>query len=993
MSKRTLIELVAFGILLLTLLWQYVPGVAELPGRLLPENGNAATEILHRDWARMWAPLSRILPAGPWPDLVLGLFQASLVCWLPVALILLVLSKRVWQPRAQQHRGVAFEVTLPSQAPAGARAQAGFLTRIHALLPKGGLRNGLHAALELVYADGQVHFVLWGPAQYEETFRRALEGSFPSVRLAQRDVLRECVAALPGEEVLCQDYELTGDPCLPLRTDFQDGEPLDVLLAALQPPPDSGVAVTAISIVLRPAPGSWRRATQRLIAGIKASAGQHPETKQPLPLEPYQREQIAALEVRLRDPGYDTVVRVMVAGGSPWTAAQQATLIGGALSQFSSTEGGALQQFALRRQWTEAAPTTPAPPEGQGRGRPVPRRAVRGKGPGGLSLVHRPLPPYLGAILPFGLGRRRMSLQTSRELAHLWQPPGKQVHSPLVARGAAAFLRHQAQAVLQPGEFFVDAHGRPVPTATRLALGEAEEGGQYVGPTRYEDILQHGYILGPTGSGKTELLKFIVQQHLRLGPPVGGPFGCALLDAKGPGFAELAECVPLARERDVIWMDPHEDWVVPFNVLDWRRMPTLAAREVAEAALAALEVAVGGLASTALGMREVLYHALAAVTCGDERPTLLKAFDFIRDGPHGEQYRRQLMEKIREVDPEVAEYFDTDYRTRPVQESAIAARRRFRGLLFSDHVRPLLASEESGLDVLEIMDQGKILLAKVGRDLKGAQKIIGALLLQNILEACDQRYRQLQSGAGNRPRLFLLAVDEFQNFARLEGIEPIVSMMRGAGISAWFMHQVLEQVPDAILAPLLGNVGTKIIFPLRNDEDARRIAGLSGGRFSKDDLLRAAPYHPYVTAPGQDWYGLVAQQPLDLAAEQEEEQRRVAETRGAVFTWPRGRPRDELDDTVERLRALPWQQAAALLVTMPAERYQEVLRRVYELRQARADFLVANPGAIPVKRDRIREMSLCRYGRWRAEIVAQEKRQGGRKLAADAVAEDVPPSW
>jgi len=952
-----------------------------------------ATETLRRDWAQMWAPLSRILPASHWPDLALGLFQVGYVAWVAIGLILLVLSKRVWQPRAQQQRGVALEVTLPSAAPAGARPMAAMLARLHAQLPKGGLRGGVRFSLELVCTDGQVHFVLWGPTQYERIFRQALEGSFPSVRLEKRDVLWERLAALSGQEVLCQDYELVGGPCLPLCTEFQDGEPLDVLFGSMQPPEGSGVAVTAISIVLRPAPGrSWRPSTKQLIAGIKSSAGQHPETKQPLPPEPYQREQIAALEARLRAPGYDTVVRIIAASTSPIAADLQVAGMGGTLSQYSSSDGGALQQFALRRQWTEAAAAKPSRPEGKSRGRPARRLPGKGKGPCGLSLIYRPIPPYLGAILPFGLGQRRGSLLTTRELPHLWQPPGKQVHSPLVARGAATSLRPRAEAVLKPGEMFVDGRGHAVPTATRLALGRAEEGGQYLGPTRPEDILQHGYILGPTGSGKTEELKFILQQELRLGPAAGGPFGCALIDAKGPGFAEMAECVPLARERDVIWCDAYEDWVTPFNVLDWRRIAALGARDVAGAALAALETAVGGWASTAQGMQEVLYHALAAVACGDERPTLAKALDFISDGPHGEDYRRRLMPRIREEDPDVAGFFESDYRTKAVQSSALAARRRFRKLLLSDQMRPLLAAEEGGLDFLEVMDQGKILLAKVGRDLKDAQRILGALLLQSILQACDERYQQLQIGSGRQPRLFLLAVDEFQNFARLQAIETLVSMMRGAGISAWFINQVLEQVPDAILNPLLGNVGIKIIFPLRNDEDARRIAALSGGRLSKEDMLRAAPYHAYATAPGQSWYSLVAQRPLPLPAEQEEEQRRVDATRGARFVWPQGRSRDELDDEVEHLLALPCQGATASLVAMPEARRREVIRRVYELRHARADFLVENPGAIPVKRDRIREMSLCRYGRWRAEIIAQ-KRQIRERPAAGAVAEDVPPSW
>lgn len=983
-----------------------------------------AWETLRKDLAKMFGFVSKIkVPGGigKWLLLVVGMFQAVVVVWFGVGLIVLILAKRVWQPKAMEQRSVCLEIIVPKGADADASRMGVALRKIRSSLPVGGLKRGLHFALEMVYRAGEVRFAVWCPEQYAGAFQNALTGSFPRARVVKRDRLLEALGALPsGAVVVWKDLELMAPPPYPLRRsskEFEGVEPLTGMIESLAPN-ENGVDVAAVSIVCRSAPGDWKRDVAAAISGIKGAAvtTDSKGNTRSRPLESWQRDQVQAMETRRMSDGFDVMVRVITAGMNRSGCGRTAVDISRGLSVFSSSEGGMLQGFSeIRsglwelgdenplRAWSGSrkasgeANGNPAEagesfgsPKKRGKRQRVDEENVR-------RLVYRTMPPYFGRGLPFGIGRRKPSLVVVEELGWIWYPPGPKIESRLVNRAGATYLPAPPTAILRPGEMAIE-DGKVVAQATRLALGYDEDRQVYVGPARLTDLCEHIYGVGGTGSGKTEEQKFLAQQWMRLGPAAGGPLPLAYIDAKGTGVADMLDLVPLARERDVMLYDPRRDWVIPFNPLDHRLVARIGPREAADGAMAMVEKAIatkGGMSAQAVAMLEVLRMAIRAVACADERPTLQKSYQFINDDAEGgNAYRARLMPELQIQDVDTWDYFSNDYNSAAVKQSAVAARRRFRMILTSDNVRPLIAVDESVLDFEQVVEGRKIFLARVGRDLKDDQSLIGSMIFNGFLGAGHARYAMLEADPAQKDQMpiVLYIVDEFGMFARMGDIDEMTSLMRGARIAAGFFHQFLGQLSEDDLKSLMGNVGIKIIFPLRDDVDATRIAKQTAGTLTRDDIIGALQYHPYVSSPGQGWYGIAACQPLPVPSEAEVERNLVNE-RAAGFEWPRGRARTEKDETAERLLLLPWREAATEMVKMDEDDYRDVLERVRDRQRAYAQHIIDNPGCIPSKRERITALSLALYGVWKAALQAELQRQRAETLGTVTVEDGTAPVW
>lgn len=1045
---RRKLDAIIVALFVLSLLLQLVlPLVMPQGGEVAAFFQGKAWDTFRKDFDTMFGFLGQIKVPGGMGALLLavvGLFQVGVVAWFAVGLILMILAKRVWQPKAMEQRSVCFEVIVPKGAEADAGRMVAALRKIRSSLPIGGLKRGLHFALEMVYRAGEVRFQVWCPETHGGIFQKTLTGSFPRARVVKRDRLLEGLAALPGgTAVVWKELELMGPAPFPLRRgkDFASVDPLTGLIEAVAPD-EEGVDVAAVSIVCRSAPGDWKRETAEVISGIKSAAtttDKQGNTRQ-RPLESWQREQVNALEDRRQSDGFDVVVRIIAAGRNRQGCGHTAVDISRAFAEYNSSDGGQLQGFTEMRSgmwdlgdenplrgWAGAgqasgeAPNAaaetaeasgeapgeaagPAKASGEMTGESAGPAKASGKRPRRPSkekrtdltsvrrFAYRTMPPYFGRVLPFGIGRRKPSLVVTDELGWIWYPPGPKTESRLVNRAGATVLPAPQAAILRPGQMAIE-NGRVVEGATRLALGFDEDRQAWVGPVRLRDLCEHIYGVGGTGSGKTEEQKFLAQQWMLLGPAAGGPLPFAYIDAKGTGVADMLGIVPLARERDVVLYDPRRAWVVPYNPLDHRLVARIGAREAADGAMALVEKAIetkGGMSLQAVAMLEVIRMAIRLVACAEERPTLQKAYLAINDDKEGGNvYRERLLLVAQREDSDTWDYFSNDYTSQAVRQSAVAARRRFRMLLTSEAVRPLIAVEESLLDFEALVEDRRIFLARVGKDLKGDQSMVGSMIFAGFLGAGHARYARMEADPGlvDRLPILLYIIDEFGMFARMGDIDEMTSLMRGAKFAAGFWHQFLSQLSESDLKSLMGNVGFKIIFPLRDDQDATRIAKQSAGALTRDDIMGGLQYHPFVSSPGQGWYGMAARQPLPTPGIAEVERQEVS-ARAAGFEWPRGRARTEQDAEAERLLLLPWREAAAALVALDEKSYDAMLARIRERQQCWAHHIIDNPGCILDKRERITALSDAQYGVWKAAIHAALQRQRAEAAAEVVLSPD-----
>jgi DNA helicase HerA-like ATPase len=77
-----------------------------------------------------------------------------------------------------------------------------------------------------------------------------------------------------------------------------------------------------------------------------------------------------------------------------------------------------------------------------------------------------------------------------------------------------------------------------------------------------ERRLQHLFVIGRTGTGKSTALKNFILQDIASGA------GCAIFDPHGDDTEQLLSLIPPERQKDVILYDPSDfDFPVGFNPL------------------------------------------------------------------------------------------------------------------------------------------------------------------------------------------------------------------------------------------------------------------------------------------------------------------------------------------------------------------------------------------------------------------------------------------
>jgi type IV secretory pathway TraG/TraD family ATPase VirD4 len=316
---------------------------------------------------------------------------------------------------------------------------------------------------------------------------------------------------------------------------------------------------------------------------------------------------------------------------------------------------------------------------------------------------------------------------------------------------------------------------------------------------------QHMYVIGSSGTGKSTFLLNCIVQGIQAGE------GLAVLDPHGDLIDEILSRVPESRYDDVILVDPADrDFPVGFNILS-------AHSEVEKELLASDLVAVFQRLSTRWGdqMNSILANAILAFLESGTGGTLSDLRRFLVE----EDFRSAFLASVR--DPDVVYYWEREFPLlagRP-QASLLS---RLDTFLRPKLIRNMVSQKDSRLDFAEIMDRGKIVLAKLSQGSigEGNAYLLGSLLVSKFYQLAIAR----QAVASEERRPFYLYVDECQNFLT-PSMASILSGARKYHLGLILAHQDLQQLSgkDAeILNAVITNPYTRVCFRL-GDLDAKRL--------------------------------------------------------------------------------------------------------------------------------------------------------------------------
>jgi len=352
-----------------------------------------------------------------------------------------------------------------------------------------------------------------------------------------------------------------------------------------------------------------------------------------------------------------------------------------------------------------------------------------------------------------------------------------------------------------------------------------------------DDRRRHVYIVGKTGMGKTVLLLNMAIQDILAGRGVG------FIDPHGEAAEMLLDYIPSIRINDVVYFNPADlDYPIAFNVME--NVNPEDRHLVASGLMGVFKKIWPDVWSAR--MEYILNNTVLALL---EYPnsTLLGINRMLADA----EYRKKVIERI--TDPVVKSFWVNEfarYTQRYEVEATAAIQNKVGQFISNPLIRNIIGQVKSKIDMREIMDQGKILIANLSKGKIGEDnsRLLGALLITKIYLAAMSRVDIPEE----QRRDFYLYVDEFQNFAT-ESFVGILSEARKYRLNLTLAHQYIAQLEEMtamgkstkVRDAVFGNVGTIITFRV-GAEDAEYLEKEFVPEFQAQDLINLAKYNIYI---------------------------------------------------------------------------------------------------------------------------------------------------
>jgi hypothetical protein len=343
-----------------------------------------------------------------------------------------------------------------------------------------------------------------------------------------------------------------------------------------------------------------------------------------------------------------------------------------------------------------------------------------------------------------------------------------------------------------------------------------------------KDRRYHLLTIGRTGTGKSTLLAGLIRSDLERGE------GVAVLDPHGD-LAETAARFVGRERRDVFVFRPGD----PNNRLTFNPLH-VARPDQRHLVVSELMTVFQHIWERAWGPRleYILRITLLTLT---ERPghSLIDALRMLSDA----EFRATVIEKIE--DPILLAFWNQEFAkySKGYRTEAIAPIQNKLGeFLINPVLRAVFEHPEGDIQPRTIMDQGQVFIAdlSVGRIGRDVATLLGATLIGKFALAALSRSDQ----PPDERRDFYFYVDEFPMFAT-ESISTILSEARKYRLALVMAMQYLEQLPNDLLAGVLGNVGNIVSFRV-GAKDAGILEREFLPVFSREDLISLPYYHAYV---------------------------------------------------------------------------------------------------------------------------------------------------
>ncbi|NCN45631.1 MAG: hypothetical protein COU63_03790 [Candidatus Pacebacteria bacterium CG10_big_fil_rev_8_21_14_0_10_36_11] len=348
-----------------------------------------------------------------------------------------------------------------------------------------------------------------------------------------------------------------------------------------------------------------------------------------------------------------------------------------------------------------------------------------------------------------------------------------------------------------------------------------------------KDRQRHMYIIGKTGTGKSEFLKEMIMQDIENGQGV-----CAI-DPHGEFVEDILQLVPPERAEDIIYFNP-SDLTRPMG-LNMMEADSEEQRHFVVSSVIGLMYKLYDPHRTGIiGPRfeHAIRNAMLTIM-SREGTTFIELVRALTD----QKFVEELLPFVK--DPVVKRYWTdqmaqtSDFHKSEVLDYIVSKFGRF---VTNKTMRNIIGQPYSAFNFRKAMDEKKIILCNLSKGILGEEdaKFLGLILVPKVLTAAMSR----QDIPMDQRTDFFLYVDEFQNYAT-EDFATILSEARKYKLNLIVANQFIGQIDEEVKNAVFGNVGTIVSFRV-GVTDANFLQHEFTPTFTENDLTNVEKFHVYI---------------------------------------------------------------------------------------------------------------------------------------------------
>lgn len=684
----------------------------------------------------------------------------------------------LWKYRAREEHSLEYvllQVAVSRDNEIKIDAAEQMFASLHAL-HHGGFWSFLkpqeHFTVEIVARREDIRFFVSIPRKIKDLVEKQIHGSYPGADV--REVEEYNIFSESGK-VAFAALRLASSDYFPIRT-YRDlpVDPLSTITSVLAKMGEHEGAV--IQLLIQPTGGKWRGLGRSFIAKTKKNEANPDKASFKV-----DQKTLEAVEQKTSKPGFNTVVRLVVSSDNKESADMHLENLLTAFHQFASDHNHFTKvKFPIKKMFM-------------------------------MDFIYRYFPVF--NIHPW----RQYSVLNSDELATLFHLPNKSVETPHI--------------------FWLNAKRAPAPM-------QIPESGLFLGVSHYrgverpifvsdDDRRRHMYIIGKTGTGKSQLLEELVMQDINAGK------GVAVIDPHGDLIDGILGRVPTARAEDVIYFDPSDN-ERPMGLNMLKAYTEEQKHYVVTSIVGLMYKLYDPMKTGIIGPRfeHAIRNAMLTVM-SEPGSTFVEVVRVLTDS----SFVQELLPKVQ--DPIIRRYWTdqiaqtADFHKSEVLDYIVSKFGRF---VTNKLMRNIIGQSESAFDFRNVMDDGKILLVNLSKGKIGEENsnFLGLILVPKILIAAMSR----QEVPEEKRRDFYLYVDEFQNFATPD-FAQILSEARKYRLNLIVANQFIGQMDEEVKNAVFGNVGSVISFRV-GVTDANYLQHEYQPTFNENDLINIDKYNAYI---------------------------------------------------------------------------------------------------------------------------------------------------